>query len=327
MKQFDFERARETDWLAFGGWLDRRAANAPGVDAIDAAAIPPLYRRIAQDLALARDREYAPALVDRLNALALRGHQALYAAEPSRWRGFLTFIARGFPARVRAERRFVLLAALLFFGPLIGITIAIQSFPEFARVILSPAELDQVASMYAPEDREIGMRNAEANAQMFGWYVWNNTRIGFQTFAGGLVFGLGTLFFLLFNGVYIGAIAGHLIEIGYSEPLFSFVSGHSAPELIAIAIAGGAGLKLGWALIAPGARRRRDALAAEGKGAVALVGGAAVLFLIAAAIEAFWSPLVLADPWPKYAVGIGFWLLAFVYFWRAGRDSGTRDAA
>ena len=41
---------------------------------------------------------------------------------------------------------------------------------------------------------------------MFGYYIRNNTGIGFQTFAGGLLLGLGTLFFLVFNGFYIGAV-------------------------------------------------------------------------------------------------------------------------
>lgn len=48
-----------------------------------------------------------------------------------------------------------------------------------------------------------------------------------------------------------GAIAGHLTDIGYGQTFWPFVIGHGAFELTAIALAGAAGLKLGWALLAP----------------------------------------------------------------------------
>ena len=162
--------------------------------------------------------------------------------------------------------------------------------------------------MYDPANKRLGMREADDNVAMFGFYIWNNVRIGFQTFATGLAFGLGTLFYLVFNGVMIGAVAGYLTEIGYGDPFWSFVSGHSAMELTAIAISGAAGLRLGAALIAPGLRSRKAALVAAARPAVQLMYGAAAMFFAAAFIEAFWSPLTdfpAADrstPWAAIAV-------------------------
>jgi len=72
-------------------------------------------------------------------------------------------------------------------------------------------------------------------------------RIGFQTFAGGLLAGVGSVWFLAANGVVIGAVAGYLTEIGYSETFWSFVAGHSSLELLAIVLSGAAGLRLGLA--------------------------------------------------------------------------------
>ena len=69
---------------------------------------------------------------------------------------------------------------------------------------------------------------------MFGFYIFNNVRIGFQTFASGLVFGLGTILYLLYNGVFIGAtwstdmrnrmlmsFAGYLVALAVFVPLFA----------------------------------------------------------------------------------------------------------
>ena len=74
-----------------------------------------------------------------------------------------------------------------------------------------------------------------------------------------MLFGVGTIFYLLFNGVFLGAVAGHLTGLGYIETFWGFVSGHSSFELTAIMLSGAAGLRIGMALIAPGNRTRRRA--------------------------------------------------------------------
>ena len=79
--------------------------------------------------------------------------------------------------------------------------------------------------MYDPANRRLGMREADTHLAMFGFYIWNNVRIGFQTFAGGLLVGLGTVWFLASNGVMIGAVAGYLTQIGFGATR----SGRSSP--------------------------------------------------------------------------------------------------
>src|SRR5918999_1040612 len=46
----------------------------------------------------------------------------------------------------------------------------------------------------------LGMREADTSLMMFGFYIWNNVRIGFQTFAGGMLAGVATAWFLASNG-------------------------------------------------------------------------------------------------------------------------------
>src|SRR3546814_5030348 len=85
------------------------------------------------------------------------------------------------------------------------------------------------------------------------------------TFAGGLLAGVGSLLVLVFNGVMFGTVAAHLQGIGHGGPFWRFVVGHAAPELSAIVVAGTAGLRLGLGLVAPGRRRRIDALVEGGR--------------------------------------------------------------
>ena len=332
MRQAVFEARYGPDWDRFEQWLDRderlrrRAADAAlePAHALADVDVPQAYRRVCQHLALARDRQYSPELVDRLNRLALRGHHLLYGARARRGaaKGF-EFLLAGFPRLVRAERAFVIAAACLFFGPVLALIAVLQAYPDFIYYLVEPGHLARFQEMYDPANKRLGMREADDNVAMFGFYIFNNVRIGFQTFATGLAFGLGTLFYLVFNGVMIGAVAGYLTGIGYGTPFWSFVSGHSAMELVAIAISGAAGLRLGAALVAPGARSRKAAVMDAARPAVQLMYGAAAMFFVAAFIEAFWSPLTDFPPPTKYAVGAILWAAVVGWLALGGRARGA----
>ncbi len=331
MRQTEFERRHGALWDACNAWLTERELSrrarmrlarllGKSVPASLASAdFPASYRALCSHLALARERRYAPTLIDRLHALVVRGHHALYGASASHRAGFVEFITRGFPRLVRHEWRVFALACVLFFGPLLGLIAAVQVYPDFAAVVVPAEQLTEAERMYSPDNRALGRTDAQNNFEMFGFYIFNNVRIGFQTFAGGVLLGLGSLFFLIFNGVFLGTVVGHLHQVGLGPQIWSFTAGHGSFELLAIAISGAAGLKLGGALLAPGRRTRRAALVLQGKRAFQLAGGAALMFLVAAVIEAFWSPLQLFSNTPKYAIGILLWVLLLAYFAFAGR--------
>lgn len=332
MPQQQFEMRHSDDWARFGVWLRRAEGGAAvaGEESFPAHELPHRYRQIAQHLALARDRAYSLELVSRLERLVLAGHQVIYgAAHRSGFRAVVHFARAGFPQLVRKHLPSVALASLLLFGPGIAIGIALQYFPQFAYVFMSPEQLAQVAQMYDPGNRILGEgRNAGSDVAMWGFYIMNNVRIDLQCFAGGLLFGVGAVFFLLFNSINIGVIAGHLTGLGYIETFWGFVSGHSALELLGAALSGAAGLQLGYALIAPGRRSRVEALKYAAHDAVSILYGAAAMTFMAAFIEAFWSASRVPPVEMKYAVGILGWLLLLAYFTLAGRgeQQGARLA-
>jgi uncharacterized membrane protein SpoIIM required for sporulation len=319
MKQAPFESAHAHEWQQFEDFLDK-----PSSKAFPPEEMPARYRRLCQSLALAADRQYSPALVDRLNQLALRGHHALYQNRRRQTQRVVEFILAGFPMLVREERRLVGAAALLFFGPFLGLIVVLQIFPEFVHYLLTPEQLANFHQMYDPEAKRLGRREADTSVAMFGFYIWNNVQIGFQTFAGGLAYGVGSVWFLASNAVVLGAVAGYLTQIGYARSFWSFVAGHSSFELLAIVLSGAAGLRLGLALIAPGNLSRKAALVAAAKPAVRVMYGAALMFFIAAFIEAFWSPLTEVPFDAKIGAGIAGWILLAAYFGFAGRARAAR---
>jgi uncharacterized membrane protein SpoIIM required for sporulation len=324
MNQEAFQARYEPDWGAFERWLDARAArqrkDAAAASSPDEDDIAHRYRVLCQQLALARDRQYSPGLVERLNALVMRGHQVLYGAHPETGPALARFFAADFARAVRAQWRPIALAAALFFIPMLLVAAVIQRSPDFIHTLLPQKQILAYEEMYDPANKRPGQRAAQADTAMLGHYIWNNIRIGFQTFAGGMLFGLGSVFFLVSNGTVIGATAGHLIQIGFSTPFFGFVAGHSALELSGIVLMGAAGLMLGRALVLPGPLARVSALRMQARAAVPLVYGGGALLALAAFVEAFWSPLTGVPPAVKYAVGAALWLLLLGYFMAAGRS-------
>jgi uncharacterized membrane protein SpoIIM required for sporulation len=252
----------------------------------------------------------------------MKGHQALYTHRPDVWHGFIHFVSHEYPVLFRQHWQFMLAAGLLFFGSFLLMLLLVQLYPQMIYTVLDPWQVKAMEGMYSPEVHErLGpSRDSDSDFMMFGYYIKNNTGIGFQTFASGLLLGAGTLFFLLYNGLMIGSIAGHLTGLGYIETFWGFVSGHSAPELTAIMLSGAAGLMLGWSLLAPGNKSRLRALQDAGGQAVRIVYGAVFLFFIAAFIEAFWSSMSWIEPTIKYIVGICLWVMLWGYLLMAGKS-------
>jgi uncharacterized membrane protein SpoIIM required for sporulation len=326
MKQSLFESQQQSTWQAFSAQLD--ALERGKADSQQCHNFAADYRRLCQHLALAQSRGYSSHLVEHLQQLAMRGHQQFYRHRSPLGGQLLGFILAGFPRLVRAEWRFVAVASLLFFGSLLAMGLLVYLVPELVYSLIGTEQVAEMEQMYDPDARRIGRfgeRDSGDDWMMFGYYIMNNIGIAFQTFASGLLLGLGSLFFLLFNGLMIGAVAGHLTQIGYGETFWSFVVGHGAFELTAIALAGAAGLKLGWALLAPGRLPRGEALRLAAGHSVRLVGGVIVFLLLAAFIEAYWSSMSLASPVIKYWVGAGLWLLVLSYLLLAGRGAHAPD--
>jgi len=185
--------------------------------------------------------------------------------------------------------------------------------------LMDTGSVNGMESMYEPGKHVIGReRDSATDVMMFGFYIKNNIGISFQSFAGGVVFGVGSLLVMIYNGLFIGGIAGHLTQLGYGETFYPFVSGHSAFELMAIVFSGAAGFKIGFAILAPGNLSRAAALRAAGRDAAWIIYGTTVMLIVAAFIEAFWSSKTEIDHTIKYAVGIGLWIFVISYCAFAG---------
>lgn len=327
MNQQEFIQRYETQWQDFERVINsiEAAGRKHKPKAEDLTDFPLRYRQLCQQLALARDRDYAAYIIDRLNKLVLSGHQFLYESRAGIWSNILQAAMHRFPRQVRRDARLFWLSVLLMFGPALGVGLAVVEQPDFIYTILEPAMVDEFEAMYDPDAERFGVdakRASDDDFEMFGFYIRNNIGVGFRTFAGGLLFGIGAAVLLVFNGVYFGAVAGHVTVTGSGDPFWSFVVGHGAFELTAIVLAGMAGLKLGFSLIAPGRLSRSRALREAAKASMEVVYGMIVMLVLAAFVEAFWSSTTSLSSLTKYVVGACLWVLVAAYFLLLGRERG-----
>lgn len=318
MKQVQFVARHQANWEALSQWLHTPAHKRERGQSERFAA---RYRQLCHHLALARRRAYSPQLLAHLEQLMQLGHAELYRTPPVPWYRLPLFLLVEFPRTVRAHSGAMLVASALFWLPLLATLVLLQWRPELADTLLDSQTLAQVEKMYDPTAERLG-RDSGSDWQMFGFYIYNNISIGLRTFASGLVFGIGALVILLFNGISIGSVAGHLTAIGSGAPLWEFVSSHAPWELTAIVLSGGAGLQLGMRVLAPGRLSRGQALAAAGRDGAVIILGVVVMLLLAAFIEAFWSAQTIIPALVKYLASALGWLLVGGWLLLGGRGDG-----
>jgi len=306
-------------WQRFERMLEQLDDGNP-VEPLD--DFPELYRQLCQHLSVAKHRGYRPTVVNRLNTLVERGHAVMYTSRSGRWGPILDYIRGGFARDVRRDWKLFLVSIVVFYGPFIGMFLWLQYEPDWAYHILGPVKASQLEQMYS-EPTVRPPSAADSDFLMFGFYVFNNVSIALRTFASGMLAGIGALFVLVFNGTMLGTVAGHIQNAGHGWNFWQFVIGHGALELTAIALAGQAGFKIGFAPIWPGRRTRLQALKTEARDSVGLVAGLFVMLVVAAFIEAFWSPST-APAQTKFLVGGLLWLVVVLYFAFAGRGHGSR---
>tara|TARA_R110002049_G_scaffold47902_1_gene138429 strand:- start:143436 stop:144536 length:1101 start_codon:yes stop_codon:yes gene_type:complete len=266
-----------------------------------------LYRAACADLALADAYQLPPGTVSYLHRLVARAHNQLYRAnrlDPSTW-GDILF--RDAPRQIFADPC-VRIATIVFFG-LFALSMFVAAnedmFPGFAERMVGEAALEQMEEMY---DQPL-QGSLDHYVTMAGFYIQHNTGIGLKCFAYG-IFIVPCLYTLAFNAISLGTVFGYMSRDGVegSDNFFEFVTAHGPFELTAIALAAGAGLRLGVGLFHTLGLTRADSLRGSALKAVPVMAASAMLFVLAAFTEGFLSPsplpYIVKAGWSIFSAGL-----------------------
>ncbi len=320
MKVERFISERQDDWRELDELLRAGARLRRGRrSALDVLRLAALYRGAAADLALARRGHPGDPIVARLESLVARARQAVYAEEPPRG-SLRTFFGRTYWVRVRERPAALLLAIALLLVPA-ALAIGWSLSDTGAAVGLVP---EQFRGAVEPVG-DTGMTTAQTAA--FSTAVMtNNVQVTFLAFAAGILFGLGTAVVVAYNGAVLGAVAGGAIANGNGVEFAEFVTAHGIIELSCIAVAAAAGMRIGYAIVAPGPRPRARALAEEARSSIVIVLGTVPWVILAGIIEGFVTRAGFGlIPGIVLGVGVGavYWTLVVV----RGRPQQPRAGA
>ena len=250
-----FVRAHQPQWERLEALLGRARGDLRRLDAAEVEELGRLYRRAASDLAIAQRDYPGDRVVLYLRQVFSRAHAQVYRAPTGVWRRVLDFFLVEFPQVYRANLACMLASMALFVLPGLLAFFAVQASDTVAGAILPPGLIALIkrGQMWTSIDPEI-------RPVASSFIMTNNIQVAFLAFAGGVLFGLGSAYVLMMNGLVLGGVAGLCQQYGLSLALWSFVAPHGAIELSVIVISGGSGLMLGWALLSPGLQTRAEAL-------------------------------------------------------------------
>jgi uncharacterized membrane protein SpoIIM required for sporulation len=254
---------------------------------------PGRFLRLCNQLHAAREQRLSSNTIRYLNNLVGRAHRVLYQKSMPKSEGLARYLFYTVPAVLRRRWIFVLVSATVFLGSFFAAMVASMNNPGFAAAIVPEQQLEIFEQMYSGE--VFSSRNLAARFSGASYYIQHNTSIAYLSFASGLLAGVGSLYFLLYNGLFLGAVAGYVDNSAGRGNFWMFVTAHGVFELSGLMLAAAAGLFLGWTVLSAGRAGRRANLRESTPEIVGMLVPASAFLLFAALIEGGVSPPARAD--------------------------------
>ncbi|WP_419899569.1 stage II sporulation protein M [Roseomonas sp. USHLN139] len=331
LRSHRFRREREAEWQRLESLLKLAEAGRWGrLSDDDLLAIPVLYRSAISALSIARATSLDQGLVRYLEALCTRAYFFVYGGRASLGERLGNFLARGWARAVQGMGR-ELLAALLI--TLLGAVVAfamVQADPDWYRSFV-PAGLaggrdPDATAQYLRGTLYDEDKTAADALSVFATYLFtHNARIAIMTFALGFAFCLPTVLLLAYNGAVLGAMVAVFVRKGLGFELGGWLLIHGVTELLAIMLAGAAGLRIGLAVAFPGAESRLHSASLAGRQAATAMGGVVLMLVLAGLLEGFGRQMIQSDLW-RYAIAGSTALFWALYLGWPRRDAEGGDA-
>ncbi len=313
-----FRAERESDWIAFDallGKLERRGAKALMSDEL--LQLPVLYRATLSSLSIARATSLDRALLDHLEALSIRGYFLIYGVRETRWDRVKRFFVHDWPAAVQMVwKETIIIALLILLGALTSwwlVTSQPEWFFNFMPEELSGGRDPRATAEFLQSTIGHGKAAADANGglHLFATYLFtHNSQVSILSFALGFAFGVPTMMLEFYQGINLGAMLAVFTSKGLGLEFGGWLAIHGTTELFAAALSGAAGLRIGTAVVFPGARDRLRAASEAGRTAGKVMVGVIIMLLMAGVLEGFGRQLITSTSL-RYAIGtvmLLFWL-------------------
>jgi uncharacterized membrane protein SpoIIM required for sporulation len=309
--------ARRAEWARLDELSRRRRLTGEEVDELVAR-----YQAASADLADIKTSAGRTPQGDHVSTILSRARLALTGAPENVLRLLPRFFLHQLPAALYRVRWTTLVIALSFIAIVAVSGAWISGDPALIATLGPEAQLERYA------EHEFTDYYTENPAAVFAGMVWtNNAWIAAQAVLFGVT-GIYPLYILVQNAAGLGVAAAVMTAHERLDVMILYILPHGLLEMTCIFVAGAAGLHTFWAWVAPGARTRSAALAAEGRALATVAIGLVFALALAGTVEGF----VTGQPWPWWLkIGIGALALGVLLFWmlvlgrRAARAGESGD--
>jgi uncharacterized membrane protein SpoIIM required for sporulation len=244
------------------------------------------FIQITDDLAYAKTFYPKSKTTSYLNGLASRFHQSIYKNKTEKGNRFIIFWVYELPL-LFYRHRMPLLYAFIFFTTfcLIG-GLSAKYDENFVRLIMGDEYVDMTNANIAKGD-PFGVYKQGSEFSMFFQIAVNNIYVSLVAFVSGIFFSVGTLYALFRNGLMLGAFQYYFFSKGLGMQSVLVIWIHGTLEILAIVIAGAAGLVLGNSLLFPKTYSRLISLKKGANDGMKMAIGLVPIFITAAFFEGF----------------------------------------
>ncbi|MCI9889642.1 stage II sporulation protein M [Micrococcales bacterium 31B] len=299
--------AHDPEWRRLDELVRRRRRSGPEAD-----ELVTLYRRAATQLSYAQSHLPDERLLARLSNSIHQARLAIQGVPRTSFAGVGDFFVYQFPAAVYRRWHYHVIAAALTIGIAAGFAWYFMADPSRLGSFLSEPEAQQIAQQgfvqyYFETD----------NATFFSRVWVNNSGVSALAIAGGVT-GVLVVVILWSNAVNLGLMAAVMHIYGQQADFWVYLLPHGMIELTCVFVALGGGFSLFMSWVRPGANTRTGALAREGRVALSLSIGLAIVLLMAGLLEGFVTPSAF-PPAVRLSLGALVWAAFIAYVWVLGR--------
>jgi len=318
-----FIQENRGNWERLRVLCDLFAQGSKNMPTTDLKEFVRLYRLASRDLATLRTQSQNLVQIQELNDLVGKSYALLYR-EPKRNLFAAAYDGLQFTARAfRRQFLFILAAFIITMGSAFFAAGITATQPHLRDVIVS-SDYESVVESWTKKGTDDAAESErdgfEGGLFATAFYASNNPRVSVIAGAVGAgTLGVGSVYLLYANGTILGVLGLEMQRVNRLGYLLSSIAPHGVPELSGIFVAGGTGMRLGWALFFPGRFSRSESLRRVGRDALALLVASAWLCLIAAPIEGFFSFSDVVPQSLKVIVAVLeviFWAIFWIYFGR-----------
>lgn len=265
-------------------WLD--SENLLKESDKDPEKLSNLFTQVVDDLSYSRTYYQNRSVRVYLNQVAREYFSIIYSHQKEKKNRFKMFWLDELPQIIIFSRRPLLISLLVFLlAAAIGVFSSVKD-PEFTSSILGKDYVEMTKENIETGD-PMAVYKKGHQVDMFFTITLNNLRIAFETYVLGIFMSIGTLVFLLYNGIMVGCFQYFFVERGLLAESALTIWLHGTLEISSIILAGGAGLTLGSGLLFPGTYSRLQAFQLSAMRSLKLMLGITPVFVVAAIIESF----------------------------------------